>query len=37
VWYILTKQRGRPDVKRQLGRPRHGWDIFEMDIQEFGW
>ena len=29
---------GRPDGKRQLGRPGHRWeDIMKMDIQEVGW
>jgi hypothetical protein len=29
---------GRPEGKRPLGRPRHGWEEnIKMDIQEVGW
>jgi hypothetical protein len=29
---------GRPDGKRQLGRPRRSWDDnIKMDLQEVGW
>jgi len=29
---------GKPDVKRQLGRPRHKWeDNIEMNLQAVGW
>jgi hypothetical protein len=27
---------GRPEGKRQLGRPRHRWDNIKMDLQEVG-
>jgi len=27
---------GKPGGKRQLGRPRHRWNI-KMDLQEVGW
>jgi hypothetical protein len=30
--------RGRPNVRRLLERPRHGWeDNIKIDIQEVGW
>jgi hypothetical protein len=29
---------GRPEGRRQLGRPRHRWeDNIKMDLQEVGW
>jgi hypothetical protein len=29
---------GRPEGRRPLGRPRHGWeDYIKMDLQEVGW
>jgi len=29
---------GKPEGKRQLGRPRHRWeDNIKMDLQEVGW
>jgi len=29
---------GKPDGKRQLGRPRHRWeDNIKLDLQEAGW
>jgi len=29
---------GKPDGKRPLGRPKHGWDdITKVNIQEMGW
>ena len=29
---------GRSEGKRQLGRPRHGWeDYIKMGVQEVGW
>jgi len=29
---------GKPEGKRQLGRPRRRWeDNIKMDLQEFGW
>jgi len=37
VWNILTKEIGRPDGKRPIGKPRRRWDIFEMFVQEVGW
>ena len=28
---------GKPEGKRQLGRPRHSWEVnIEMDLQEYG-
>jgi hypothetical protein len=28
----------KPEVKRQLGRPRRGWvDNIKMDLREIGW
>jgi hypothetical protein len=29
---------GKPEGKRPLGKPRHGWvDNFKMDLREIGW
>jgi len=29
---------GKPEGKRQIGRPRHRWeDNIKMDLQEVGW
>jgi hypothetical protein len=29
---------GKPERKRPLGRPRHGWeDNIKMDLREIGW
>jgi hypothetical protein len=29
---------GKPEGKRPLGRPRHGWvDSIKMDVREVGW
>jgi hypothetical protein len=34
VYSILTEE---PEEKRQLGRPRHGWeDVIRMDLREIG-
>jgi hypothetical protein len=27
----------KPEGKRPLGRPRHRWDNFNMDLKEMGW
>jgi hypothetical protein len=30
--------KGKPEAKRSLGKPRHGWeDIIKTDLQEVGW
>jgi hypothetical protein len=35
VYRVLV---GRPEGKRQLGKPRHRWeDKINMDLQEVGW
>jgi hypothetical protein len=36
VWNILTKESGRPDGKRQLGRPRRRWDILKWIFKNWG-
>jgi hypothetical protein len=29
---------GKPEGKKQLGKPRHGWmDYIKMDLREIGW
>jgi hypothetical protein len=35
VYWVLV---GKPEGKRPLGRPRHGWkDGIRMDLREIGW
>jgi len=33
VYRVLV---GKPERKRPLGRPRHGWEDIKMDLQEVG-
>jgi hypothetical protein len=28
---------GKPEGKRPLGRPRHGWEDIRLDLREIGW
>jgi hypothetical protein len=37
TYYLKTVLVGKPEGKRQLGRPRHRWkDDIKMDLQEVG-
>jgi hypothetical protein len=38
LWNAYRILVGKPEGKRPLGRPRHGWvDNIRMDLREIGW